>query len=94
MCRFRPVLPLGTSPPTPVDDFLKFQILPTWREKAWRNAERLVGATSAEERAAVATDIESVATAQAWAIRDATAYNAVLKTSSERDAYCAINHDG
>src|SRR3954471_17688701 len=32
--------------PGPVDDTALFQIIPTWREIAWRNAERLVSADS------------------------------------------------
>ncbi len=91
--RFDPTIDDGDVPTT-ADNFLTFQVLPTWREQAWRNAERLVAATSEEERAAVETDIEAVAATQARTIRDATAYPTGLKTSAERDAYCAINHDG
>lgn len=91
--RFDPTIDDGELPTT-MDNFLTFQVLPTWREDAWRNAERLAAATSDEERAAVEEEIEAVAAAQAAAIRDATAYLVGVETSSERDAYCAMNHDG
>jgi hypothetical protein len=91
--RFDPTIDDGEAPTT-LDNMLTFQVLPTWREAAWRNAERLVAATSEEERAAVEAEIEAVAAEQARAIRDATAYLVGFQTSSERDAYCAENHDG
>lgn len=91
--RFDPTIDDGDAPTT-VDDLLKFQVLPTWREEAWRNAERLVAAAGDDERAVVEAEIEAVAAAQARAIRDATAYVAGVETSDERDAYCAAHHDG
>lgn len=75
------------------DDFASFQIVPTWREQAWRNAERLALAQTPEERALVEASIESYATAAAIELRDATAYNALLgQSSAERDAHCAVHH--
>ncbi len=91
--RFDPTIDDGEAPTT-LDNMLTFQVLPTWREAAWRNAERLVAATSEEERGAVEAEIEAVAAEQARAIRDATAYLVGFQTSNERDAYCAENHDG
>lgn len=91
--RFDPTIDDGELPTT-MDNFLTFQVLPTWREQAWRNAERLAATTSDEERAVVAAEIEAVAARQAAAIRDATTYLPGIQTSSERDAYCAVNHGG
>jgi len=43
-----------TSMPTYVDDLVNFQSVESWREIAWRNAERLVSARDAAARAGVA----------------------------------------
>src|SRR5215213_10214552 len=50
--RFDPTIDDGDLPGT-ADNAALFQIIPTWREIAWRNAGRLVGANSNEERAQV-----------------------------------------
>jgi hypothetical protein len=78
--------------PGTADDLALFQVIPTWREIAWRNAERLVSAGSAEARAQVASSIEAYAASQAAAIRLAAAYGP-LRNSSARDAYCST-HNG
>lgn len=88
--RFDPTIDDGDLPTT-VDDIASFQIIPTWRETAWRNAERLVAAKTAEQRALVAADIEAYAASQAALLREATAYRAG-RSSADRDAYCAVNH--
>jgi hypothetical protein len=77
--------------PGPVDDTTVFQIIPTWREIAWRNAERLVSAPTPQARADVAASIESYAASQAQTIRLGFAYGP-LRNSAARDAYCAVNH--
>lgn len=59
-----------------------------WRQEAWRNAERLVAATDAAERARVARSIEDSAAAAALVIAAATSY-APLGTSAARDQHCA-----
>ena len=89
--RFDPTIDDGNLP-TMVDDIVTFQSVPAWRETAWRNAERLVAARTASQRALVAADIEAYAASQALTLRRATAY-APLATSRQRDAYCAANHD-
>ena len=58
-----------------------------WREQAWRNAERLVAARTAEERAQVAQSIESFAHAEATAILAGQSYGP-LESSAGRDTYC------
>jgi hypothetical protein len=50
-------------------------LLQGWREQAWRNAERLVAASTPEARAAVAAEIEQYSTMVAHLIVGATAYN-------------------
>ena len=88
--RFDPTIDDGDLP-TMVDDVVSFQVVPAWRETAWRNAERLVAAKTAEERALVSADIEAYAASQALLIRRATAYG-LGADSRARDAYCAVNH--
>jgi Family of unknown function (DUF5995) len=65
------------------------QILVSWRETAWRNAERLVAAPDAAARAAVAADIENYAASTARSIVLSYQYNPPVTTSAARDAYCA-----
>ena len=88
--RFDPTVDDGNLP-GPADDTGVFQLIPTWRELAWRNAERLVSAPTPEQRAEVAASIEAYAASQAQLLRQTQAYP-VGRDSSERDAYCAANH--
>jgi Family of unknown function (DUF5995) len=88
--RFDPTIDDGDVPGT-ADNAALFQIIPTWREIAWRNAERLVSANSAAERAQVAASIEAYAASQAEAIRNSSAYGP-LRNSAARDAYCSTHH--
>jgi hypothetical protein len=88
--RFDPTIDDGELPGT-ADNFAAFQIIPTWREIAWRNAERLVAAPSAQARAQVAADIEAYAASQAQLLRAAFQYGP-LGSSAARDAYCATHH--
>src|SRR3954451_5762234 len=85
--RFDPTVDDGNLPGTAYDAGV-FQLIPTWREIAWRNAERLVSAPTPEERAAVASSIEAYAASQAQTIRQAQAY-APTQNSLTGDAYCA-----
>ncbi len=88
--RFDPTID-DTNLPGPVDDFLEFQAIPTWREMAWRNAERLANADSAAEREQVAQSIEDYAVQQAQDFKLLTSYG-LLGNSNARDAYCAVHH--
>jgi hypothetical protein len=88
--RFDPTIDDGDLPGT-ADDAALFQIIPTWREIAWRNAERLASASSDEERAEVTAGIEAYAASQAETIRLASGYGP-LRNSAARDAYCSIHH--
>jgi hypothetical protein len=89
--RFDPTISENDLPGTG-DDMALFQIIPTWREIAWRNAERLVSAPSAEARARVAAEIEAYAASQAETLRASYQYG-LLGSSAARDAYCAAHHD-
>ena len=89
--RFDPTIDDSELPGT-ADNFAAFQIIPTWREIAWRNAERLVSAPSAEARARVAAEIEAYAASQAETLRASYQYG-LLGNSAARDAYCAAHHD-
>ncbi len=88
--RFDPTIDDGDLPGT-ADNAALFQIIPTWREIAWRNAERLVSASSDEERAKVAASIEAYASSQAEVIRQSSAYGP-LRNGAARDAYCSTHH--
>jgi hypothetical protein len=88
--RFDPTIDDANLPGT-VDELALFQLIVSWREMAWRNAEQLVNAGSAAERAAVADGIEAYAASQASLIRLSTAYGP-LGSSAARDAYCSTHH--
>jgi hypothetical protein len=75
--------------PTRLDDAALFQTLAGWREKAWRNAERLAAAPTAEARELVVAEIENDAATEARAIVAATGYPPLSGGSSARAAFCA-----
>jgi hypothetical protein len=92
--RFDPTFDDGQVPGTFLDDLASFQAIPAWREQAWRYAERLVDAPTAEARALVAQEIEASAVAIGEAIKTATAYTPLSGYSAaERNVYCATNKD-
>ena len=88
--RFDPTVD-DTELPGTADNLAVFQLIPTWREIAWRNAERLVAAPTAAARAQVAADIEAYAASQAATLRATYGYGP-LGSSAARDAYCAVHH--
>ena len=67
------------------------QMLTSWREVAWRNAEALVNAPTAAARALVAQGIEKAANTTANAILLAQSYTPPLTTTTARDRYCAVH---
>ena len=90
--RFDPTADDGNVGGTLLDDWATFQIVPAWREQAWRNAERLAGARTAADRAKVEASIEAFAEQEAVALKNATAYKTLLgESSAARDAYCAAH---
>ncbi len=67
------------------------QMLTTWREIAWRNAEALVNAPTPAARAVVAAGIESAASHAANTIVLTQSYTPPLTTTTSRDAYCSAH---
>ena len=88
--RFDPTID-DANLPTEADDLALFQLIPTWRETAWRNAERLAAARTEAERASVAADIEAYAASQARLLRTQATYPLGMG-SAARDAFCAAHH--
>jgi hypothetical protein len=69
-----------------------FQLLASWRESAWRHAERLANATDEPARQQIGREIEQLAVVNGEGIRAANAYRPPLTTSRNRDAFCAQHH--
>ena len=89
--RFDPTIDDANLPGT-ADDAGVFQLIPTWREIAWRNAERLVAAAT-PEAARPSRRRASRPTPPPRPRRsvEPQAY-APPQNSSARDAYCALHH--
>ena len=66
-----------------------FQTLQAWRERAWRNAELLTNAPTAQVRAVVAQEIEVAAATEASSLALANTYVPPLTTSGPRNTFCA-----
>lgn len=79
--------------PTSLDNAALFQTLAAWREKAWRSAELLAAAPTAQARELVVAAIEEDAAAEARAIEASTSYSPLSQGSAPRDAFCAAHHD-
>jgi hypothetical protein len=90
--RFDPTID-DANVPTSLDDATLFQTLAAWREKAWRSAEALAAAPTAQARDLVVAQIENDALTEARAIATSTAYPPLSGGSTPRDAYCARHHD-
>jgi len=86
--RYDPTVANPPGIPGGLLDFLEFQVLPTWRETAWRNAEKLAAAPDAAGRKAVAASIEQSAADEARSLRSLTLYTPPVTTTAARDAYC------
>jgi len=69
-----------------------YQLVASWRERGWRNAEALVSAPTDAERAVVAAQIEADAALEAREIAAAFAYQPPLSSTTSRDAYCAVHY--
>jgi hypothetical protein len=74
-------------PGTTLDRDALFSVIVSWREQAWRDAERLAAAGSAWQRALVAQDIENRALANAMLY--ATIGRRSADASRARQAYCS-----
>ena len=78
------------SDATPLDDFAGLNLVRGWREKVWREAERLDNAKTMKERQQIAAEIQQYAADNARAIANA---NLTLPPNyrQTRDAYCAAH---
>ena len=84
--RYDPFLAVTNSSATPLDDFAGLEMVKGWRERVWRNAERLLNARTEGERQLVVADIENGAAASA---RTIAATPGPPGYRDRRDAYCA-----
>ncbi len=82
-----------TADPFGLGNAALFQMVSSWRENAWRNAEALVSAPTPAARALVAATIEAQANAAAQGIRASLSYVPLLTSTGPRDAFCAA-HSG
>ena len=88
--RYDPMVSTTNSTATPADDVAGLEMVRAWRENVWRNAERLVNASSDEERRRVADDIQ--ARAADWA-RGIAAFQQ-SGSRERRDLHCALRLGG
>ncbi len=90
-----PTLDDGDVPGVSVDNSVAVQALVAWREQAWRNAERLVTAPTAADRAQIAQEIEQAAALEALTIRTTFTYtplHALLGMGrTARNSFCAAH---
>jgi hypothetical protein len=75
--RLDPTVDDGQVDGTTMDETGTLQMLVSWREHAWRNAERIANAPDEASRQQVIADIERQAAIEAWAIVAATSYSPV-----------------
>lgn len=75
--------------PGPLDEMAGLEPTKSWREGAWRNAERLVGAPDRRSRAQVAGQIRAWSAAQGGLIASSPT---VPGTRAARDAHCRAAH--
>jgi len=85
-----PTVDDGDVPGTSMDNSAMVQLLVSWREGAWRNAERLAAATSDAQRAQIAQEIEDASAYTALTLRQSYLYNGITNgTAAARNLYCA-----
>src|SRR5688572_20814081 len=75
--RFDPTVDDAQIDGTTMDETATINMLVAWREMAWRNAERIVAAPTAADRAAVIADIERQAAIEANLLVIATSYSSL-----------------
>lgn len=88
--RFDPLLATTNASWNPVEDIAALEMVRGWRENVWRNAERLVAARDAAERARIGREIQEAAAT--WARLMATPQQPAYRAT--RDAYCAAGPAG
>ncbi|PPK98199.1 hypothetical protein CLV92_102352 [Kineococcus xinjiangensis] len=93
--RYDPTIDDRDVPGTTLDQTAVFQVIQVWRERAWRNAERLVAARALGPAAyaAVAEEIEQTAGAEARTLAAATGNTTSPEGPAQRQAWCAEHHD-
>jgi hypothetical protein len=79
-----------TEAPLSLDAVATGNLMFTWREQAWRNAELM---SSPLTRAATAAAVEANSVTQATAYRASFAYAPPLTSATDRDSWCAGHHD-
>ena len=82
--RYDSLVTISNASWDPIDDIAGLEMVKGWREGVWRNAERLVGAKTPQDRAQVIDSIETNATTWANLIADPQ----VPGYRAQRDAYC------
>jgi hypothetical protein len=82
--RYDPIMGAFNEPWNPLDNLAGLELVKTWREEVWRNAERLANARTQAERRRVARQVD--ANAAAWA--RAIAVPVQRDYGPQRDAYC------
>jgi len=92
--RFDPSVSSTDVQGTMLDETTLFQLMQTWRELAWRNAELLAAAPNAQARALVAQTIETDAAATQQALKLQYGYLVPVTSSAGRDAWCAQHWRG
>jgi hypothetical protein len=80
-----------TALPLAVDAVATGNLMFTWREQAWRNAELMSTALTPLLRSTIATTVETNSVAQATAYRTAFALTGAF-SRADRDAFCAAHH--
>jgi hypothetical protein len=86
--RYDPTFSWVDLKPSPLDELGSMEFVKSWREGAWRNAERLLRARTPAERQMVVDSID--ATSEIWA--RFIAAPALPGFRATRDAYCRRNH--
>jgi hypothetical protein len=85
--RYDPLVTLSNPPIVPADDIAGLELVRVWRELVWRNAERLLNATTDAQRQQITNQIQ--ANAGAWAA--AIAIPPIPGATAIRDGYCATH---
>jgi Family of unknown function (DUF5995) len=82
-----------TSMPLSLDAVATGNLLWTWREQAWRNAELLDTAVTPAARNLVIATIDANSVTQATTYSTTMAYAPPVTSRADRDAWCAAHHD-
>jgi hypothetical protein len=82
---YDPFVSISNAGASPADNVAGLEMVKGWREGVWRNAERLLNATTQAQRQSVADSIELNAASWARGI----AAGRIPGYRARRDAYCA-----